>query len=59
MSIVPIQNDKDGIPLVATFGRGYRPLLSRFTDGSHKYPVLETNYATHAMLWRADNWIPG
>lgn len=42
--------------LVATAGRGYRSLLTRYTDSSLLNGEEPRRDCMFAMLWRADNW---
>ncbi|KAK9885098.1 hypothetical protein WA026_009320 [Henosepilachna vigintioctopunctata] len=58
----------ENIPLIATIGRGYRNLLSRYTDSSVNNisnlmsPSTSTNFSGNfdqnmfVLLWRAENW---
>ncbi|XP_030762504.1 leucine-rich repeat serine/threonine-protein kinase 1 isoform X2 [Sitophilus oryzae] len=67
---VPKSNNEshDNIPLIATIGRGYRNLLSRYTDvplpvGTPLPSPVSANYTNYLnkpnmfiLLWRAENW---
>jgi hypothetical protein len=43
-------------PMVATLGRGYRDLLSRFVDSAALAQESSNSTAMIALLWRAHNW---
>ncbi|KAK3921714.1 Leucine-rich repeat serine/threonine-protein kinase 1 [Frankliniella fusca] len=42
-----------GYPLVATVGKGYRSLITRYTDSM---PSGSSRSSTCALLWRAQHW---
>lgn len=66
--IIPLSKSKDSTPLLATVGRGYRNLLSRYTEvstifgGNLQSPVVNVSSLTaskqnmFALLWRAEHW---
>lgn len=55
-AVVPLTG-RDGVPLVATVGRGYRSLLARYTDAPQLAVVDDSRRdSMYALLWRADNW---
>ncbi|XP_034249520.1 leucine-rich repeat serine/threonine-protein kinase 1 isoform X2 [Thrips palmi] len=43
-------------PLVATVGRGYRSLISRYTDTMATLSSSDSASGTCALLWRAQHW---
>lgn len=51
--------------MIATFGRGYRSLIRRYTDPIVNSSVADENSLTtdrgsniHALFWKAEHWIP-
>lgn len=62
-----VNENKDNTPLIATIGRGYRNLLSRYTDipvvvGTPlQSPIvgassMATKSNMFVLLWRAEHW---
>lgn len=66
--ILPVFNVHE--PLIATFGRGYRSLIRRYTDTATSSNPTDDRYdqtrdragATsnqiHALIWKAEHWAP-
>lgn len=63
-----INESHENTPLIATMGRGYRSLLSRYTDvpfpvGTPLASPMPTSYTTYLnkpnmfiLLWKAEHW---
>jgi len=54
----PRETEEPTTPMIATIGRGYRDLLSRYLDSSALAQESANSTAMIALLWRAENWSP-
>ncbi|XP_059045025.1 leucine-rich repeat serine/threonine-protein kinase 1 [Achroia grisella] len=47
-----------GGDMLATFGRGYRPLLQRYVPQQSNSSSSNTHSGYYCLLWRAHHWLP-
>ena len=57
--IIPIVERANSAPLIATFGRGYRSLIKRFTesnelDDHQSHDKLSSSM--YALIYKAEHW---